>query len=106
MVHTGKGNGVNYSCTEIRQRNLMMDTKVIDDLSKRLGEILPPGVSVLKEDMEKNIRSVLSAAFSKMDLVSREEFEVQSKVLHRTREKLEALEKQLAELEAKLQHNK
>jgi ubiquinone biosynthesis accessory factor UbiK len=106
MVHTGKGNGVNYDCTEIRQRNLTMDNNVIDELSKRLGEILPPGVSVLKEDMEKNIRSVLSAAFSKMDLVSREEFEVQTKVLQRSREKLEALEKQLAELEAKLKHDK
>ncbi len=79
---------------------------MIDELSKRLGEILPPGVHVLKEDMEKNIRGVLQAAFSKMDLVSREEFEVQARVLQRTREKLEALEKQLAELEAKLQHSK
>jgi BMFP domain-containing protein YqiC len=83
-----------------------MDSKVIDELSKRLGEILPPGVNVLKEDMEKNIRSVMHAAFSKMDLVSREEFEVQTRVLQRTREKLEALEKQLAELEAKLKHHK
>lgn len=106
MVHMGKRNGVNYICTEIRQRNLTMDNNVIDELSKRLGEILPPGVSVLKEDMEKNIRSVLHAAFSKMDLVSREEFEVQTKVLQRSREKLEALEKQLAELEAKLKHDK
>lgn len=79
---------------------------MIDELSKRLGEILPPGINVLKEDMEKNIRAVLQAAFSKMDLVSREEFEVQARVLQRTREKLETLEKQLAELEAKLQHGK
>ena len=83
-----------------------MENNVIDELSKRLGEILPPGINVLKEDMEKNIRAVLQAAFSKMDLVSREEFEVQAKVLQRTREKLETLEKQLAELEAKLQHGK
>ncbi len=79
---------------------------MIDELSKRLGEILPPGVNVLREDAEKNIRSVLHAAFSKMDLVTREEFEVQAKVLQRSREKLEALEKQLAELEAKLKHGK
>ena len=83
-----------------------MENNVIDELSKRLGEILPPGINVLKEDMEKNIRAVLQAAFSKMDLVSREEFEVQARVLQRTREKLETLEKQLAELEAKLQHGK
>ncbi len=78
---------------------------MIDELSKRLGEILPPGVNVLREDAEKNIRSVLHAAFSKMDLVTREEFEVQAKVLQRSREKLEALEKQLVELEAKLKHD-
>ena len=83
-----------------------MNNKVIEELSKRLGDILPPGVTVLKVDMEKNIRSVLHAAFSKMDLVTREEFEVQAKVLQRSREKLEALEKQLAELEAKLKHGK
>jgi BMFP domain-containing protein YqiC len=59
---------------------------------------------VLKEDAEKNMRSVLHAAFSKMDLVTREEFEVQAQVLQRSREKLEALEKQVAELEAKLLH--
>lgn len=79
---------------------------MIDELSKRLGEILPPGVNVLKEDMEKNIRSVLHTAFSKMDLVSREEFEVQAKVLQRTREKLETLEKQFAELDANLKQHK
>jgi ubiquinone biosynthesis accessory factor UbiK len=83
-----------------------MDNKVIDELSKRLGEILPPGVNVLKEDMEKNIRSVLHTAFSKMDLVSREEFEVQAKVLQRTREKLETLEKQFAELDTNLKQHK
>lgn len=81
-----------------------MDNNVIEELNKRLGEILPPGVNVLKEDAEKNIRNVLHAAFSKMDLVTREEFEVQAKVLQRSREKLEALEKQIAELESKLLH--
>jgi BMFP domain-containing protein YqiC len=106
MVHMGKGNDVNYPCTEKRQRNLTMENKMIDELSKRLGEILPPGINTLKEDMEKNIRSVLHSAFSKMDLVTREEFEVQAKVLQRSREKLATLEKQLAELEAKLKHSK
>lgn len=79
-----------------------MNSSVIDELTKRLSGALPPGASVLKEDMEKNIRSVLHAAFSKMDLVTREEFEVQAQVLQRSRQKLEALEKQLAELESRL----
>jgi len=81
-----------------------MNSKVIDELTQRLSGVLPPGANVLKEDMEKNIRSVLHAAFSKMDLVTREEFEVQAQVLQRSRSKLEALEKQVAELEAKLLH--
>ena len=79
-----------------------MNSSVIDELTKRLSGALPQGASVLKEDMEKNIRSVLHAAFSKMDLVTREEFEVQAQVLQRSRQKLEALEKQLAELESRL----
>lgn len=82
-----------------------MNSKVIEELSKRLSGALPPGANVLKEDMEKNFRSVLHSAFSKLDLVTREEFEVQAQVLQRSRAKLEALEKQVAELEAKLQHN-
>lgn len=82
-----------------------MNAKLIDELTKRLSAALPPGVNVLKEDMEKNMRSVLHAAFSKMDLVTREEFEVQAMVLQRSREKLEALEKQVAELENKLVHH-
>lgn len=80
-----------------------MNSSIIDELSKRIGGALPPGANVLKEDMEKNIRSVLHAAFSKMDLVTREEFEVQQQVLQRSRQKLEALEKQVAELESRLQ---
>jgi len=74
-----------------------MNAKLIDELTKRLSAALPP-------DMEKNMRSVLHAAFSKMDLVTRDEFEVQAMVLQRSREKLEALEKQVAELESKLVH--
>jgi BMFP domain-containing protein YqiC len=77
----------------------MMNVKVIDELAKRLSAVLPPGANVLKEDMEKNMRSVLHAAFSKMDLVTREEFEVQAQVLQRSRAKLDALEKQVEKLE-------
>ena len=72
---------------------------LIDELAKRLSSALPPGANVIKEDVEKNMRSVLHAAFSKMDLVTREEFEVQAQVLQRSRAKLEELEKRVAELE-------
>lgn len=76
-----------------------MNTHFIDELAKRLTAALPPGVNVLKEDVQNNMRSALHSAFSKMDLVTREEFEVQTQVLARTRAKLEELEKKLAELE-------
>ena len=79
-----------------------MDPKILDELSQRLAAALPSGVTTLKDDLEKNIRAALDGATAKMNLVSRQEFEVQQKVLERTRIKLEALEKQLAELEKNL----
>jgi BMFP domain-containing protein YqiC len=78
----------------------MIDLGKIDDIVNRLSESLPPGVNRLKEDMESQFRSVLKGAFEKMDLVTREEFDIQKSVLKRTQAKLEALEKQLNELES------
>ena len=77
----------------------MLDPKHLDDLTQRLSSVIPKGVKNVQADIEKNIRSVLQNAFAKMDLVTREEFDVQSAVLTRTRAKLEALEKQVTELE-------
>jgi BMFP domain-containing protein YqiC len=76
-----------------------MDPKVIDDLARRLAASVPEGLSALKRDLEDNFRSVLQAGLSRLNLVSRAEFDVQSGVLKRTREKLEALEVKVAELE-------
>lgn len=80
----------------------MFDTKFIDDIAKRLSEVIPPGLQSFKEDLEKNFRSVLQSAFTKLDLVTREEFDAQVGVLAKTRSKVELLEKQLAELEKQL----
>ncbi|KPJ91514.1 MAG: hypothetical protein AMJ53_11525 [Gammaproteobacteria bacterium SG8_11] len=80
----------------------MLDPKHLDDLTHRLSSLIPKGVKNVQSDVEKNIRSVLQSAFAKMDLVTREEFDVQSAVLARTRAKLDALEKQVAELEQQL----
>ncbi len=77
----------------------MIDPKHLDDLARKLGGQLPAGLQVLKEDFERNLRAGLSAALERMDLVTREEFEVQRAVLLRTRERLEALEGRVAELE-------
>ena len=78
----------------------MMDPKVIDDLARRLSRAVPSGLREAQQDIEKNFRTVLQNTLAKMDLVTREEFDVQTRLLARTREKLEALEKAMAELEA------
>lgn len=77
-----------------------MDPRFIDDLAKRLAAAMPQGLSDLRRDVEDNFKAVLQSALARMDLVTRQEFDVQTGVLRRTREKLEALEKKLAELEA------
>jgi ubiquinone biosynthesis accessory factor UbiK len=80
----------------------MFDPKALDDIAQRLANAVPPGLNTLKEDMEKNFRAILQTALGKLDLVTREEFEVQKGVLSKTRSKLETLEKQVAELEKRL----
>ena len=79
-----------------------MNTQFIDDLAKRLAAALPEGVTALRQDLESNFRAVLQSGLSKLDLVTRREFDVQAGVLKRTREKLEMLEARLAELESAL----
>lgn len=76
-----------------------LDPKFIDDLARRLAEAMPEGLRTLQADVEENFRTVLKAGLSRLDLVTREEFDVQQAVLLRTREKLETLEDRLAELE-------
>ena len=83
----------------------MLDTKFIDDLARQISGSLPAGLREIQQDVEKNIHSLLQAKLGKLDLVTREEFDVQSKVLARTREKLEQLEQALAALEAERARN-
>lgn len=77
----------------------MIDLRDVDDLSRKLADALPPGVARMREEAEAQFRVVLARAFERMNLVTREEFDAQSAVLARTREKLESLEQQIAELE-------
>ena len=79
-----------------------MDPKILDDMAQRLAASLPPGVEQLRTDAEKNLRAALESLLSKMNLVNREEFEVQQAVLQRTRAKLEQLELTISALENKL----
>ena len=78
----------------------MLDPKVLDDLSRRLAERMPKGFQAIQQDFERNLRATLEAAIGRMNLVTREEFEVQQAVLMRTREKLKALEQRVAAMEA------
>ena len=80
----------------------MIDPKLLDDLAKKIAGSVPTGLQSLQEDLRKNLRSALESNLSRLDLVTRQEFDIQSAVLARTREKLEGLEKQLAEMEKKL----
>ena len=76
----------------------MIDSKTIDQFMSALSRFLPKG----PQDVERNVRAALQGAFDRLNLVSREEIEVQEQVLARTRARLQELEKRIAELEAKL----
>jgi BMFP domain-containing protein YqiC len=75
-----------------------MNERLLGDLAARLAAMAAANPA---KDLEKNMRGILSSAFTRLDLVSREEYDVQTQVLSRAREKLAALETRLAELEAR-----
>jgi len=77
----------------------MVPTSSLEDLSEKIREFLAASPA---KDLEKNLRALLAAAFARLDLATREEFDVQAKALARSREKLAELERRVAELEAKL----
>ncbi len=80
----------------------MIDAKKIEQLARQVHDSMPKGIRELGDDVEKKIRQTLQAQLTRLDVVNREEFDVQTQVLLRTREKLAALEQRLAELEAKV----
>jgi BMFP domain-containing protein YqiC len=75
------------------------DPKTLDELARKLSESVPPGLAAVRDDLERNFRAVLQSGLARLDLVTRQEFEVQAGVLRRTRERLEQLEQRLAALE-------
>lgn len=78
----------------------MLSKNILDEINTKIGEILEHSPA---KDVEKNIKVLLSGIFSRLDLVTREEFEVQEAVLQRTREKLNTLEQKLSELETQIE---
>ncbi len=77
-----------------------MDSFRIDEIARRLFDSVPPALRTVQKDLETNFRAVLRASLGKLDVVTRDEFDTQTKVLQRTREKLEQMEARLRELEA------
>jgi ubiquinone biosynthesis accessory factor UbiK len=80
----------------------MLDPKQLDDLAQRLAGSLPQTFLAFQEDIGRSLRAALEAGLGRLDLVTREQFDVQSAVLLRTRQRLEALETRLGEIEARL----
>ena len=77
----------------------MIDLHHIDDLARRLSNLVPPGLKESQAELQQTFKGALQSGLGKLDLVTREEFDVQRAVLLRTREKLEALERAVAALE-------
>ena len=77
----------------------MIETKFLDDLARRLAAAMPARLTTVQQDIEKNLRAALETVFQRLDLVTREEYEVQVALLARSREKLAALEARIVELE-------
>ncbi|NKI74300.1 accessory factor UbiK family protein [Dickeya sp. CFBP 2040] len=83
----------------------MIDPKKLEQIARQVQESMPKGIREFGEDMEKKIRQILQSQLGKLDLVSREEFDVQTQVLLRTREKLALLEQRVSALETKTTDN-
>ncbi len=78
-----------------------MKESLLSDLAKKLAKILPENLQKMQHDVEKNFHAVLEKTFNKLDLVTREEFDAQTKVLARSRKKIEELAARVKELEKK-----
>ena len=80
----------------------MIDNQTINQLSEKINALLPPGLQQVKEDFDARLKTLLQQQLANFEMVSREEFELQSRVLERTREKLEVIEARLKELDKNL----
>ena len=94
---------MNLSTHHGSQPDPMIDLGQLDELARRLSSLVPPAMREGREELQQNFKAVLQAGLGKLDLVTREEFEVQRAVLLRTREKLEVLEALVSTLEAQLE---
>jgi BMFP domain-containing protein YqiC len=86
----------------IANGNMPIDLAQIDELARRLSSLVPPGLRDSREELQQNFKSVLQTGLGKLDLVTRDEFDVQRAVLLRTRDKLNELQRAVAQIEAQL----
>jgi len=84
----------------------MKDKNFLNDLANRLSKALPESMQKMQKDLEKNFHVILQSAFNKMDLVTRDEFDAQTKVLARSRKKIEELETAVKSLEKHMKKHK
>ncbi len=82
----------------------MIDPKILNDISSKVGDTLPKGLQALQNDLQHNLHSGMESMLGKLNLITREEFDIQQAVLMRTRAKVEALEKQVFALEKMLEN--
>jgi BMFP domain-containing protein YqiC len=78
---------------------MAFDPRSLDELARKLADAVPPGLTALKNDLEQNFKAVLQGGLAKLDLVTRQEFDIQAGVLRRSRERLEQLEQRIAAIE-------
>ncbi|MCF6300940.1 MAG: accessory factor UbiK family protein [Proteobacteria bacterium] len=81
----------------VKSGKFMIKAEVVEDLAAKLDQFIPQDIKTMRQDFHKNLKLILTAGLKKADLVTREEFEVQKAVLAKTRAKLEAIEKKLAD---------
>ncbi len=84
----------------------MLDNQAINQLSEKINELLPPGLQQVKADFDARLKNLLQQQLAQFEMVSREEFDIQARVLARTRQKLETMEARLKELEQMLEENR
>ncbi len=82
-----------------RSPTLAFDPQSLEELARKLADAVPPGLAALRDDLERNFRVVLQSGLAKLDLVTRQEFDIQAAVLRRSRERLQGLERRIAALE-------
>jgi ubiquinone biosynthesis accessory factor UbiK len=95
----------NLPTSKLEGATTMINVTAIDELARRLADLVPPGARDARDELAANFRDALRAGLRRLDLVTREEFDVQRGVLLRTREKIETLEAQVAALETMSTHS-